>query len=251
MSVFAIQQVHEAVRTIYQELFTIRFVHPWYENPKENFIDKGIHIAPDKNTALLFSNYKMDYRFYTDTLICFIECVFFIPPAQEPKVPFLTIPANLHIRFLVFSSSDFAANTFVVAAGSTKTYQFSNHINHITGGLILLTAPVENYTVTNDYDIGTLVQDGGHLYTALKTVRTADNIAITDTAFWEQLQAVEQVVNNADLQSKATVVPDTVCFAVIDIYNSGTTNDNYKVFDINDQLFHPAPEFVIQFKSRF
>jgi len=226
-------------------------VHSGYEGPKESFINKGIRIVPDKDTALFFNNHKIDYRFYTNTLVCFIECVLFNPPAPEPKVPLLTIPADMHIRFLVTSSSDFAADTFVVATGSSKTYQFSNRINHTTGGLVLLTAPVENFSIANDYDMGTLVQDGGHLYTALKTVLAADNIPITNTAFWKKLQAVEQVVNNADLQSNATVNADTVCFAVIDIYKSGTTNSDYELFDVNDQLFHPAPEFVVQFKSRF
>lgn len=251
MSVFTIQRMHETVRTIYQELFSVRFVHSGYENPQEDFINKGIRIVPDKDTTLFFSNYKMEYRFYTNTLVCFIECVLFNPPAPEPKVPLLTIPADMHIRFLVTSSSDFAANTFVVAAGSTNTYQFTNKINHISSGLVLLTAPVENYSISNDYEIGTLVQDGGHLYTAVKTVAAADTIPITNTAFWKQLSAVEQVVNNADLQSNATVKSDTVCFAVIDIYKSGTTNNDYQLFDINDQLFHPAPEFVVPFKSRF
>jgi len=250
MSVFTIQRVQETVRTIYQELFTIKFIHAGYETSQENFINQGLRIEPDRNTKLVFENYKINYRFYSNTLVCFIQCVLVNPPAPEPKVPFVPIPDNMWIRFLVTSSSDFAAKTFVVAAGSTRTYQFSNKTNHIDGGSALLTTPVEIYSITRDFDTGTLVQDGGHLFTAVKDVSAADVIPISDTGFWEQLQAVEQVVNNADLQTNAHVEADTVCFAVIDLFKTGTTNDAYKFLDVNDQLFHPAPEFVIRFKNR-
>jgi hypothetical protein len=251
MSVFTIQRVHETVSTIYQELFVIKFTHPGYENPHEDFINEAIRIVPDKSTEEVFKKYKIDYRFYTNTLVCFIECVLVNSPVREPKVPFVTIPADMQMRFLVTSSSDFAAKTYVVAAGSTHTYQFSNKINHTNGGLVLLTAPVEDYSITRDYEIGTLVQDGGNLFTTLKNVLAANHIPITDTAFWKQLQTVEQVVNNADLQSNAVVNIDSVCFAVIDMYKTGTTNSDYQLFDSQDQLFHPAPEFAILFKSRF
>lgn len=250
MGLFQIQQTGELVQTVYRKLFTIQFLHAGYENPNEIFLPKGIRIVPDEPTKQLFIDHKINYRFYTNMLICFIECVPFNPPAAEPKVPFIPIAGDLNIRFLVLSSGDFAGNTYVAAAGSKHTYQFSNKTNNINGGFIFLTEPVASHITTNDYEPGTLVQDGGNLYTAIKPVLGADNIAISNAAFWQQLQPVEQVVNDADLKDTATVNPSSTCFAVIDLFKNGIGNNPYKLFDSNDQLFNPAPAFTIKFASR-
>jgi hypothetical protein len=251
MGLFPIQQVDETVRTIWRELFTIKFLHSGFETPNENFLPKGIQVVPDGATQQLFTDQKIRYRFFTNSLVCFIECTPFNPPAPEPKVPFIPIDGDLHIRFLVLSSGAFAANTYVVAAGSKQTYQFSNKGNNQSGGFIFLTSPVENHSGSSDYGIGTVVQNGGNLFAALKTVAGADGIAISDTAFWKQLQPAEQVVNNADIQNTVTVNPDATCFAVIDMFKNGTTNNSYRLFDTSDQLFNPAPIFTIKFASRF
>jgi hypothetical protein len=251
MGLFPIIQVGEQVRTTWRELFSIKFLHAGYENPNENFLSRGIQIIPDEATQQLFAAQKMRYRFYTNTLVCFIECVPFNPPAAEPKIPFIPITGDWKIRFLVLSSSAFAANTFVVAAGSKQTYQFTNKTNNQSGGLVFLTAPVENHATSNDYEMGTVVQSSGNLFASLKTVAGADNIAISDTNFWKQLQPLEQVVNNADLQNNSVVKPATTCFAVIDMYKNGATDNSYRLFDTNDQLFNPAPVFTIKFASRF
>jgi hypothetical protein len=77
----------------------------------------------------------------------------------------------------------------------------------------------------------------------------ADGIALSDTSFWQNLGATDQVVNNADLFDNTVVKPSAVCFAVIDIYKNGTVNNSYKVFDTGDKLFKPAPVFTIKFDS--
>jgi hypothetical protein len=139
----------------------------------------------------------------------------------------------------------------VAAAGNKKVYQFSNKINNAAGGNLFLNAPVENHVVAKDYDTGTIVQDGGSLYAALQFVKATDNIAITNGSFWKQLEPLQQVVNNADLQDATTVNASDKCFAVIDLYNSGTTNSSYNLFDASEKLFKPAPSFTIKFESKF
>lgn len=250
MAVFTIQQVHETVQTIYQELFTVKFEHPGFETPNENFISRVINLVPDTATRTLFDQYKIDYRFNTNTLVCFIECTLVNPPNREPKIPFLDVPTAMQMRFLVKAGDDFVGRTYVVATGSTKTYQVSNTIDNTGGGLLFLTAPVESYSAANDYEIGTIVQNGPDLFAALKTVLAADGIPITNTVFWKQLPGISEVMNNADLKSNATVKADSTCFAVIDIQKTGTTNNSYKIFDAGDELFTPAPVFTIRFKSK-
>src|SRR5437868_9439476 len=204
----------ETINSIYRQLFTVKFLHNAYETTIENFLSSGISIGPDEDTKELFKNYKMNYGFYNNTLVCFTQCTFFNPPAPEPKIPSVKIDVDIKIRFLIKNSSDFFSKTYVVAAGNKKLYQFSNKINNTSGANIFLTAPVENHVTAKDYDTGTIVQDGGNLFLSLKAVATADNIAISNTAFWKQLQAVEQVVNNADLQDAANVDAHESCFAI-------------------------------------
>jgi hypothetical protein len=250
MSVFQIQRVNESVRTTYRELFTIRFVHTGFETSTEKYLSRSIRIEPDKLTKQQFVDRHIDYRFYRDTLVCFIECVPFNPPVEEPKIPFVSITGDLKIRFLVLSSDEFVSKSYVVAAGSTSTYQLSNKVNNTGGGSVFLTSPVENHSPAGDYEAGTIVQDGTTLFAALKTVRGSDGISLSNASFWKPLQAIEQVVSNADLFDNATVIPSSTCLAVIDLYKNGTVNNSYKLFDSGDKLFDPAPVFTIVFKSK-
>ncbi|HWK04702.1 MAG TPA: hypothetical protein VNS58_13775 [Puia sp.] len=240
----------ESISTIYRELFTIQLIHSGYETPQEIFLQKGISITPDSATRNLFINYSMNYRYYNNTLLCFIQCVPSTPPAPDPKVPFVAIQGNIRWRFLLHNSSDFFNKTYVTAAGSKKMYQFSNQVNNTNGGNLFLSNPVANYSSFNDYDVGTIVQSGGNLYVSLQPVLAADGIALSNINFWKLLQPVEQVVSNADLQDTATVQADETCFGVIDMYNSGTTNNSYKLLDTGGKLLKPAPAFTIKFKSR-
>lgn len=193
----------------------------------------------------------MNYGFYDNTLVCFIQCKPFNPPTPEPKIPSVEIDGDIKIRFLIKNSSDFFSKTYIVPAGNKKVYQFSNKIDNTGGGTVFLTGPVENHVIAKDYDGGTVVQEGGSLYSSLKAVVAADNIAISDVAFWKKLQSTEQVVNNADLQDAAAVGADDSCFAVLDMYNTGTVNNSYNLFDASEKLFDPPPSFTIKFEGKF
>src|SRR5438874_579950 len=107
----------ESIDSIYRPLFTVKFLHGGYETPRENFFFEGISITPDVETATLFTDYKMNYRFFNNTLICFIQCAFFNPPLPEPKVPSIKIDGDIKIRFLLQNRSDFFSKTYVVTAG--------------------------------------------------------------------------------------------------------------------------------------
>ena len=241
----------ESVNSIYTTLFTVQFQHIAYQTPQQNFFSEAISITPDQDTGAIFSDYKMNYRFFNNTLICYIRCRYFNPPATDPKVPAFTITGDIKIRFLLKTLNDFFGKTYVAAAGNKKVYQFSNKIDNAGGGNLFLTAPVENYQAANDYETGTIVQDAGNLYGAVHFVKAADGIAITNAAFWKQLEPLQQVVNNADLQDATVVNADERCFGVIDLYNAGTTNSSYNLFDAGEKLFEPAPSFTIKFESKF
>jgi len=58
------------------------------------------------------------------------------------------------------------------------------------------------------------------------------------------------VTGDADLQDAAVVDADEDCFGVIDVYNSGTTNNSYNLFGAGGVLFAPAPAYTLQFQSR-
>jgi hypothetical protein len=240
----------DTINQIFAHLFVVKILHKGYETPDENFLQKGLFIRPDTATQQLFHEYKMSYRFYNNTLVCFIQSSLANPPAADPKTPLISIIENIHIRFLVQTSSEFTGKTWVVSAGSKQVYQFSNQINNTDGTNFYLNAPVENFSAAKEYGAGTVVQDGGLLYSALQPIPASSGIAIGNGNFWKAGVATEQAVNNADLKDLAAVKPDGDCFAVIDLYNNGTTNNSYKLFDGSGNLFDPAPSFVIRFESK-
>jgi len=233
----------ETTDTIYSELFTITFLHSGYETPLDKFLSGSISVAPDENTKKIFTEYKMNYRFFANTLVCFIQCAL---PASDPKTPFMKIDNDIKIRFLIKNSSDFFNKTFVTATANKKIYQFSNKANNVNGG-IFLTAPVENYNSAKDYNKGTIVQNGGNLFGTLQTVLAVKNIPLINTDFWEQLTPFEQVVNNADLQDAVVVNPEEDCLGVIDMFKNVATT-SYQFFGTNDELINPS--FTIKFKSK-
>ena len=241
----------DTVNAIYTTLFTVHFIHSGYQTPTESFFSQGMSISPDQYTATIFSEYRMNYRFFNDTLICFIQTEFFNPPAASPKIPAFPLTGDVKFRFLLNTRNNFFAKTYVAAAGNKKVYQFSNKINNAGSGNLYLSANVENFVNAKDYESGTIVQDGGNLYTTLQAVKGADNIDITNVGFWKQLEPLQQVVNNADLEDATTVKVHEACFGVIDMYNSGTTNSSYDLLDVSEKLFSPPPVFTIQFESKF
>ncbi|MDI3319788.1 hypothetical protein [Pinibacter soli] len=241
----------DSVDLVFRPLFSIRFIHSGFQTPKENFFADAIAIVPDDRTKKIFANYKMNYLFYTNTLTCFMQCSMFNPPTPEPKIPSIKIDGDIMLRFLLKSKDDFFGRTYVTAAGGKNVYQFTNKVNNTSGGNVFLSAPVETHVAAKDYNTGTVVQDGGNLYASLVSVKAADNIAISDGSHWKQLQAVEQVVNNADLQDATAVNAGDKCFGVIDMYNNGTSNNIYNLFDVSEKLFDPAPVFSIKFESKF
>jgi hypothetical protein len=233
----------ETTHTNYSELFKITLLHGAYEMPLDHFLAENLSIVPDESTKQLFTEYKLNYRFFNNTLICFVQSVLFAPPA-----PFMTIDGTSKIRFLVKINSDFYLKTFVTAQAQKKIYQFSNKTLNTTATETFLTAPVENFNPANDYSQGTIVSDGTNLFGALQTALAANSIPITNTNFWDNLSPLEQVVSNADLQDASVVKADEDCLAVIDMYKSVSTPP-YRFFDTSDKILDPVPSFTIKFKS--
>lgn len=240
----------ESVDSVYRPLFKVRFAHSGYETPTDNFLSQAVSFTTDEDTDMLFKDHKMSYRFFDNTLVCFIQCTPFNPPSTEPKLPSFTIDGNIRIRFLIKTNSDFFEKTYITSGGKKKKYQFSNKINNTSGPDIFLSAPVENYNAANDYTEGSVVQNAGSLFGAKQVVLAANNIPLTNTDFWGTKTPLAQVVSNADLQDAAVVNADNPCIGVIDLYNTGTTNGSYNLFDTSEKLFNPAPAFTIQFMSK-
>lgn len=240
----------ESVDSTYRPLFFVKFAHSGYETQTDNFLSQALSITTDGDTDILFKAHKIRYRFFDNTLVCFIQCSPFSPPAPEPKLPSFTIDGNIRIRFLIKTNSDFFDKTYITSGGNKKKYQFSNKINNTSGSDIFLSAAVENYSTAKDYTQGSVVQSAGSLFGAKQVVLAANSIPLTDIKFWGTKTPVTQVVSNADLQDAALVNADNPCIGVIDLYNTGTTNGSYNLFDTSEKLFNPAPAFTIQFMSK-
>jgi len=240
----------ESTDTIYSELFNITFDHSGYQTPLDKSVSRAISVVPDENTKQLFAQCKINYWFFDNVLICFVQSSLLAPPAPDPKVPFMQIDNSTKIRFLVKNTVDFFDKTFVTTGQGNKIYQFSNKNVNTTGTDIFLTAPVETFNSANDYNRGTIVQDGVNLFGALQNVLATAGIPLTDTNIWEKLTPLEQVVSNADLEDEAIVKADGDCLAVIDMFKSVTTAP-YNFFDTGDKLLNPPRSFKIKFRSTF
>lgn len=240
----------DIVSTIYQELFSVKFLHAGYGVQLSDTISNDIKLAPDAGTEELFKNYNISYRLFNDTLVCFMRSKLFNPPARNPKVPFVSFFTDVRIRFLMFTTQNFMRRTGVIATGKTLVYQFSNTINNVIAADTFISKPVAGYTAAEDYDAGAIVNSGGGLFITIMPVHATDNISINDITFWKPVAPVEQLVNNDDVSHIAALEVSEPCFAVIDIFNNGTTNASYDLFLPGPDSQMKSPVYSIRFKSK-
>lgn len=241
-------QAIDIVRTIYKELFYIKLVHKAYASANGSSIFSEVNVVPDASTKALFNRYEIDYRCINDTIVCFMRSELITPPNREPKKPFVTLEPEFMIRFLLTASSGFFNSTYIAATGSSVVYHFTNRINNVQVSDRYITRIIENYNAGNSYDAGTVVNNGGEPFATLQPVNAADGISITNADYWKKVLPSEQAANNADLEITAVVKPGDACFAVIDVFNTGTTNATYNLFGGSQQLL--SPQYIIPFKSK-
>lgn len=240
----------DIINTLYGELFSVRLLHSGYLSPGSNVISNDIRLYPDKQTKKLFTDYQITYRLFGNTLVCFVRSRVLAPPATNLKVPFMRFLDNVRIRFLMHISPSFLNRTEVVATGTNQVYLFSNRVNHVIGAEPFISRPVRTYDPSNGYDTGAIVQQGGQLFVALRPLLGSENIPITDVAYWREIFPVEPLVNQADLEGPASLELEEPCFAVIDIYNSGTLSSGYDLFITGPENQLRSPVYNIRFKSK-
>ena len=128
----------DIISLLYKELFTVKFLHSGYGAARKSLIAEDIHVEPDTTTKKIFTNHYLDYRFFNDTLVCFIRTEAGLLSPPNPKVPFIKFTSPIVIRFLINVSSGFLSKTNVVVTGSQQVYQFNNQVNAGTGGFICM-----------------------------------------------------------------------------------------------------------------
>ena len=129
---------HDIINLVFKELFTVKFLHAGYGTARKSFIAEDISIEPDKATREIFVNHNLDYRFFNDTLICFIRTGLLSPPSPTTKIPYVKFESTVVFRFLINASNEFIRKTSVIVAGSQQVYQFTNQANAATGGFICM-----------------------------------------------------------------------------------------------------------------
>ncbi len=238
----------DSIKTIYTELFNVKLEHKAYSSAKGNSIFNELQVGPDENTMALFKRYEMDYRCIDNMIVCFIRSDLLSPPLKEPKKSYVLLVEAFKVRFLLKVTRGFLDKTQVASTGVKTVYYFTNKINNVQSSNKYITKVIETFNAANSYDAGTIVNSAGASFAALQPIKSVDSIAINNTAFWKKLLPVEQVVNNADLQDIAAVNPSENCFAVVDIFNTGTINTTYNLFGSSLQLLSPL--YTIPFKSK-
>ncbi len=238
----------DVISTIYKELFQIKLVHKAFNSVSGNQIFEQLTALPDDATQHLFDRLSIGYKCVNDTILCFIQSQLVAPPAKEPKKPFVNITGDVRIRFLLSASTGFFNKTYVANTGSKVVYYFTNKINNVQSAKPYISNLVATHDITKSYDAGTIVSSAGEPYVTLQPVNSIDAIAITNANFYKKVLPVEPVVNNADMASTTLVKPAKNCFAVIDVFNSGTTNASYNLFGGANEILSPV--YVLPFKSK-
>lgn len=124
-------ELAEIIKTTFQVLYTVTFLHNGYGLPVPGSISDNIRLNPDKDTQTIFLNHHIGYRFFNDLLVVFMRA-----SNPDPTIPFLKISRQVRFRFFMHVSTDFLHRTQVDAVGSLQVYQFSNKVNAGTGGFL-------------------------------------------------------------------------------------------------------------------
>jgi len=239
----------DVINTLYGILFSIRFLHGGYGTPASNDIAGSISVSPDPETQKLFKNHGISVRIFNDMLVCFIRSRLFAPPATDQKVPFVPFLADARIRLLMYVTREFMNRTAAVSTGKDQVYHFSNRINNVVGTDAFVSRSIASFDAGSDYSTGTIVQEGAQLFRAIQPVFGSENMCVNEPTLWQEVLPAEQLVNHADLQEKEVLELDEPCFAVIDIFNSGTTNNIYNLFVIGPDRQLRSPVYHVRFKS--
>ena len=129
----------DKLNTTYRELFTIKFTHAAFGAAGPGFISDMLSIYPDAQTASLFRNSSIGYRFDSNTFSCFARCIAASPPAADPKVCFTSIAADVCLRFMLTAQNVFFSRTDIQQTGSAQVYYFNNKDNAGSGMYITQT----------------------------------------------------------------------------------------------------------------
>jgi hypothetical protein len=239
--------VGDIIRTIYKELFIVQLEHAAFASSLGSRVFEELSIRPDETTTLLFERYNMSYKCIGNQLICFIRSTRVSSLAKEPQIPFVGIVEPLQLRFYITASQRFINSSYVINAGTSYVYEFTNKVNNEQSGKAYLTKSIDNYSLSKSYDYGTLVLNGGDLYTALKPVNASGLIPISNTSYWKNLAAPAPVVNDADLTSATSLASSEPIFGVIEIFSDGIP-ENYRLLNDSNELLSPV--YHIKFKSK-
>ena len=238
----------EVISTIYKELFQIKLVHPAFNNANGTQLFQQVTAVPDYETQRLFNRLSVGYKCVNDTIICFIQSQLISPPAKEPKTPFVNIAGDVRFRFLLSASRGFFNKTYVASTGSKVVYYFTNRINHVESAKTYISKSIQTYNIGKSYDAGIIVSSGGEPFATLQPVNSADAISLSNANFYKKILPLEPMVNNADLADTDLVKPAKNCFAVIDVFNTGTTNASYNLFGEAKEILSPV--YVLPFKNK-
>ena len=238
----------ETIYLLYKELFSLRFNHTAYLTTTGSRLLDVLKISMDDRTSRQLLNYQIEFRTTVDQLVCLIRSLKVNPPGYVPLKPYISIASLDHLRFYLSAPTEFFTSTYIASVAPGQVYHFTNKVDHVDSGNLLLSKNMAVYDSSQSYPMGSVVSSSGDIYATLKDVKAADSIALNNSAYWKKLTASLPVISNADLEDAAGVSPEQPCFAVIDIYLSGLGNASYNLVDGSQQL--QSPVYTLNFKSK-
>jgi hypothetical protein len=188
-----------------------------------------LQVLPDKRTNELFPHYRLSLRKQKNSFLTLIEV-----DAEGPdsRAPIVSLKENEVFRFqvkvtdIVFFSRthlygyDFRANVLVL----------SNDNGCVEGTDVLLSKPIREYSISDEYRMGYIVASGRNYYKAIRSSNAADPHPVMDTAYWKSISN-GSFVSQADLFPRPVGV-DLNTIMVIDIRHHNSLAASHRLLDM-------------------
>jgi hypothetical protein len=211
-------------KTYQRVLFNISFELAGFRDD----IAQYLQVLPDKRTNELFPQYHLSLRKQKNSFLTLIEVDAEGPDSRAPIIP---LKENAVFRFQVkVADIVFFSRTHLYGYDfRSNTLMLSNDNGCVEGADILLSKPIREYSINDEYRMGYIVAAGRNCYKAIQSSNAADPHPVTDTAYWKSI-ANGSFVSQADLFPRPVGV-DLNTIMIIDIRHHSSLTASHQLLD--------------------
>ncbi len=234
--------------TDFKMLFSIEFIHDFFIKDEDMLRD--VSIMPDKETAITFKNYNMQWRINKNKLYCFVQTkTNSVLIDNKPLVDFKESDV-LKFKLNIINGQFMNYTNLPLFETQNKIYRFANDsVNH-HGIRYFLSRPVPAYSTANAYQMGMLACVGIDSREAIQYSDATSPRGFSHADFWTEETDFVGFVNQSDLVEKVYKEneKEEKCFAEIEISLSKNLLDDFSLLKPDNTI--RGMKYLIHFESR-